>query len=153
MNRLRVWMGAALLLVTAACAGSGAAGARPGGGAGSNDIILADEITRAGGSDMLSVVQSLRPQWLRAPRGQRGSAVGVNTSSGGTDSRGAGFAEGSPNVYLNNARMGAAQSLRQIPIAGVRYVRFFNPAQANLRFGTGNPSGVILVSTEDLPQP
>ncbi len=152
MNRLRVWMGAALLLATAACAGSGTAGARPGGGAGTNDVILADEIARANGSDMLAVVQSLRPQWLRAPRGQRGSAVGVNTSAGGTDARGGGFSEGSPNVYLNNARMGAAPTLRQIPVAGIRYVRFYTPAQANLRFGTGNPSGVILVSTEDLPQ-
>jgi hypothetical protein len=150
MKRLSVWMGGALLLL-AACAGSGsAAGTRPGGGAGSHDVILVDEITRSGAPDMFAVVQSLRPQWLRPPRGQRGSAVGVNTSSGGTDSRGAGFAEGSVNVYLNNARMGTAQSLRTIPVAGVRYVRYFTPAQANLRWGSGNAGGAILVSTEEL---
>jgi hypothetical protein len=149
MNRLSVWMGAAMLLL-AACAGSGTAPARPGGGAGTHDVILADEIVRSGAPDVFTVVQGLRPQWLRPPRGQRGAAVGVNTSSGGTDSRGAGFAEGSVNVYLNNARMGSAQSLRQIPVAGVRYVRYFTPAQANLRWGSGNAGGAILVSTEDL---
>lgn len=149
MNRLSVWMGAAMLLLSA-CAGSGTAGARPGGGAGTNDVILAEEITRSGAPDMYTLVQGLRPQWLRPPRGARGSAVGVNTSNGGTDARGAGFTEGSINVYLNNARMGTAASLRQIPVAGIRYVRYFTPAQANLRWGSGNAAGAILVSTEDL---
>lgn len=138
-----------MLLLSAACAGS-TAGGRPGGGAGTNDVILADEITRSGVADMYALVQSARPQWLRPPRGQRGGAVGVNTSNQGTDARGSGFTEGSVNVYLNNARMGNAASLRQIPVAGVRYVRYFSPAQANLRWGAGNAGGAILVSTEDM---
>lgn len=147
MKRLKGLFAAALLVAAAACA---AAGTGSGGGAG-RSMILRDEIAANGAADAYTLVQSLRPQWLRV-RGDnsRGTPIAVETGHGETGV-GEGFAAGSPNVYLNNARMGSAESLRQIPLSGVQYVRFFNAAEANLRWGAGNAHGAILVSTEPLP--
>jgi hypothetical protein len=148
MKRLKGMVAGAALAVLVACASAGSGG---GGGAGARDMILTDEIAASSAADAYTLVQSLRPQWLRV-RGDngRGAPVSVGTGSGETGV-GQGFAAGSPNVYLNNARMGPADALRQISLSGVRYIRWFSAAQANLRWGAGNANGAILVSTEDLP--
>jgi hypothetical protein len=143
---MRLSVAALLALVLAAACATGGGGANRGGG--SRDIILTDEIARSGAADAHSLVQALRPHWLQVRGAGRGSAVGVHTRDG----HAAGFAEQSVTVYLNNARVGPSESLRQIPLAGVRYIRFFSPAQANLRWGAGNANGAILVSTEDVPR-
>lgn len=149
MKRLKRMVAGAVLAALAACASGGAGGGR--GGPGGRDMILGDEIARSGAADAYSLVQALRPQWLRV-RGDnvRGAPVSAETGFGERGT-GEGFAAGSPNVYLNNARMGPAESLRQIPLSGVRYIRWFSAAEANLRWGAGNAHGAILVSTEDLP--
>lgn len=153
MMRLKKMMAGAALLCLAACA-SGGGGGGGGGGAG-RDLILLDEIAASGASDAHALVSSLRPQWLRVRGDQnrgRTTAVGVINAQTGDYQVSEGSTPPSPNVYLNNARMGMAESLRQIPLTGVRYVRFFDATQANLRWGAGNSYGAILISTEDLQQ-
>jgi hypothetical protein len=150
MMRLKKMMAGAALLCLAACASGGGGG---GGGGAGRDMILLDEISSSGASDAYSLVQSRRPHWLRVRGDQnrgRTAGVGVTNAQTGEYKVSEGSTPPSPNVFLNNARMGTAESLRQIPITGVRYVRFFNAAQANLRWGAGNSHGAILVSTEDL---
>lgn len=145
-------MAAAALAVLAACASAGTGTAS---GAGGRDLILADEIARSGAADAFSLVQALRPQWLRVRGDQgRGSTIrmGSTDPQSGETTISEGSSSPSPNVYLNNARMGTADALRQIPTANLRYVRWFTPAEANLRWGAGNSHGAILVSTEELIQ-
>ena len=151
MKRITKLMAGAALGVLAACASAGSGTAA---GAGGRDLILAEEIARSGAADVYSVVQTARPQWLRG-RGDQGRGAGIrmgNTDSNGETSISEGSSAPTPNVYLNNARMGTADALRQIPTANVRYIRWFSPAQANLRWGAGNTHGAILVSTEELIQ-
>ena len=151
MKRGRL-IAAGLLSLAAACAGSGQGSGRV--GAGGRDMILPDQIAASTAVDAYSLVQSLRPHWLRVRDNARGAEVQVATRNGeGEASTGQGYEAGSVNVYLNNARMGPVDALRQIPLAGVRYIQYFTPAQANLRWGAGNANGAILVSTEDLPRP
>ncbi|HEX6040246.1 hypothetical protein [Longimicrobium sp.] len=152
MKGLKKMMAGAALVLLSACASAGTGTAA---GSGGRDLILSDEIARSGAADAYSLVQSVRPQWLRVRGDQgRGSTVRVGTTDPATGEAGVGQGSmaPSPNVYLNNARMGAADALRQIPLANVRYVRWFTPAQANLRWGAGNGHGAILVSTEELIQ-
>jgi hypothetical protein len=152
MMRLKKMMAGAALLCLAACASGGGGGGGGSGGAG-RDLILLDEISASGVSDAYSLVSSRRPHWLRVRGDQnrgRTAGVGVTNAQTGEYKVSEGSTPPSPNVYLNNARMGMAESLRQIPITGVRYVQFFNAAQANLRWGAGNSYGAILISTEDL---
>ena len=152
MKRLKGILAAALLSVVAACASAGAGSS---GGPGGRDMILLDEITTSGANDAYALVQSRRPQWLRVRgdmgRGQGTITVGLDDPRTGERTTAEGSSASSPNVYLNNARMGTADALRQIPVTGVQYVRWFSPAEANLRWGTGNTYGDILVSTEALP--
>jgi hypothetical protein len=152
MKRLKAMVAVALLAVSAACASAAGGGT---GGAGGRGIILLDEITASGAADAYTLVQSARPQWLRVRgdmgRGENTVSMGMDDPRTGERTTAEGSAARSPSVYLNNARMGTAETLRQIPLTGVRYVRWFTPAEANLRWGTGNTYGAIQVSTEALP--
>jgi hypothetical protein len=116
----------ALLLISAGCAPNGISGIRR-----ERDVIREEEILDSGARNALDLVQTRRPQWLRV-RGNQSLSL----------------APESPTVYFNNTRMGPSETLRGIALASVQSVRFVSPAQANLRWGTGNSHGAIVISTE-----
>ena len=116
----------ALLVISAGCAPNGVSGAHR-----ARDVILEEEILDSGARNALDLVQTRRPQWLIV-RGNQSLSL----------------AEESPTVYFNNTRMGHLEALRSIALASVQSVRFVSPAQANLRWGTGNSHGAIVISTE-----
>ena len=53
-----------------------------------------------------------------------------------------------PNVYLNDTKMGDISTLRDIPTDNIVTIRYWNDKEAQSRFGVGNVSGVIQVTTK-----
>jgi hypothetical protein len=92
-----------------------------------DDVITADEIERTTAENVLVLVSSRRPNWLRG--------------RGGTSF----LAEGELIAYLDGTRLGGAQELRQVTTDGIALVRYFDAASATIRFGSGHQHGVIQV--------
>lgn len=121
--------GTALLAVSGCASGSGSkSSARP-----NRNLILMEEIKRASAGNAFDLVQTLRPNWLHT-RGEHSIADG----SQGIDVL---------IVYLDNARLGGAQALRQIPVQSVTSLQYFDARAATYRWGNGHTHGAILVST------
>lgn len=123
---LLVCLGTALAV--SACARN--AGRDAGGGSGT-EVLRRDEITRSGATDAFTAIRMLRPVFLQS-RGRTSMLRNENTE---------------PAVYLDDRLIGGIALLRDIPANQVIEVRFFGPAQAQMRWGTGNSAGAILVRT------
>lgn len=122
---------AGMLVVLAACApAAGTNGGEPGPRSDRN-FISTEEVRASTAQNAYDAVQSMRASWLRKKRGEQSF-----------------YAQNDVIVYLNNARMGGLDSLRQISLGTVTWMRFFEPSAANYRWGTGHSHGAILVSTE-----
>mgnify|MGYP002760590530 FL=1 len=78
-------------------------------------------------SSAYSVVQRLRPNWLR----KRGPSSINNPSD--------------IVVYVEGSRYGPPPSLRQVDPLNVASMRFLTDDQATTRYGTGHDNGAILV--------
>jgi hypothetical protein len=98
----------------------------------SPNVITADEISRVNVQDGFEVIQKLRPAMLR-PR----QIASVNAQ-----------AKGELVVYVDNTRYGNAESLRQISASSIAAVRYFSAAEAQTKWGSGHPGGVIEVITK-----
>ena len=109
--------------------------------------ITAEEITRAGLSGTAyDIVYSLRRSWLNT-RGLNdfGEApIPVTAANGDVV-----VIPGEPQliVYLDNMKLGTINELHNIPATGVLGVRYYTPAEANYRWGTGHAHGAIQVLT------
>lgn len=106
-------------------------------------VITAEEIEHYGSvGSAYDLVHALRPQWL-TDRGVTG------TSDQGHDEGGTLVAgEQQLVVYLDNARLGRASELQQMGIAGILSIRYFDAAEATLRWGAGHTRGAIQVITQ-----
>lgn len=120
-----------LLAVSLAACAPAAAGSGSGARPSSRGPITADEALDTGAANAYEVVQARRPNWLHRR--------GAHTAGGGTDDI---------VVYLNDARLGGLESLRQVAAANVGEIRFYDAAAANYRFGRGHLNGAIQVVTE-----
>ena len=98
---------------------------------GGSNLILEGEIAAAPDENAFDLVQRLRPSMLR-PRAPAGSPEGEG---------------GGIVVYLDNVRLGGTEALRNVQRQTVREIRFLNAGDATMRWGTGHPSGAILVTT------
>jgi hypothetical protein len=125
MHRLRPHLALAAVVLLAAC------GARHERApvAESGELIPRHEIEAAHTQTVWELVERLHPQWLRKR--------GVNHLQN----------EGDVVVYLDNARLGGPETLREIHVGGVSSVRYYDAAKAQYRFGVGHTHGAILVST------
>ena len=97
------------------------------------DFIERDEIDESTSSTAYDLILAARPLWLQT----RGLA-NLRQAAGEEDIV----------VYMDNARLGARESLRRVPLASVQYLQFFNAREATLRWGGGHLHGAILVSTQ-----
>jgi hypothetical protein len=124
------------------CLSSLALAAACGGGTGGNlpeaprartsgDYISTAEVRANGFENAYDAVQSLRSTWLTRTRTSPGFSLPAEVV-----------------IYYNNARLGGPETLRQIPLATVTWMRYFDAKSAQYRWGTGHPQGVILVSTQ-----
>lgn len=112
----------------------GCASARPAdGGGGSSELITADEIASSHASNAYEAVAKLRHNFLS----NRGKTSILDTS-----------APSLPNVYLDGVPYGTMSSLYTIPAGDVLSIRLYRAWEATTRYGTGNPAGVIEVTTK-----
>lgn len=98
-----------------------------------------DVITRSQleGLDHLSAyeaVRRLRPVWLRTGRGADSFDAGIQGRRG-------------VRVYRDGAYVGLVDELRQIPVREIQEIRYLDPRQATMRFGTDHTDGALLVTT------
>lgn len=129
----------AVTLALGACGGGAGSGASPTTEPrrirGPADLITEAEIAAGSYQTALEAVQNLRPNML-VPRGV------------GSDESGLRAASVSIVVYMDDVRLGEAQSMVNIPASRVKEIRFVNARDATTRYGTGHSSGVILVTTK-----
>jgi len=93
------------------------------------DYISTEEVRASSAVNAYEAISSLRAAWLRK-RGEQG------------------FSPTDVVVYYNNARMGGLESLRQISLGTVTWIRYFDARRAQYRYGSGHSQGAILVSSE-----
>jgi hypothetical protein len=86
-------------------------------------------------TDLMTVVQRLRPQFLR-PRGA--ASFGNNRS---------GKSVPVAQVVVDGVHRGDVQVLRQLSTQSVKEIHYMSAADATTRFGTGFDAGAILVIT------
>lgn len=125
MRRLPSLLALSILLVSSACASSRQA--RPVSERG--DVIAQHQIDADGSRTVYELVQRLHPLWLQKR--------GTNTINN----------EGDIVVYLDNARLGGPETLREILAGNVASVRFLDAGRAQYRFGVGHMHGAIVVTT------
>ena len=130
----RTFVALAGLFVVTACASGGSASAPS--TRRNRDLITTDEIQRSSAGNAFDLVQTLRPNWLYT-RGEHS----ISDGSQGIDV---------VIVYLDNARLGGAQTLRQVPVQTVTSLQYFDAKAATYRWGNGHTHGAILVSTAPL---
>lgn len=126
MNRFAVAAVAAALMAGCASSQPAAQGAaRP-----DRNVISWEEIRATQADNALEVVRKLHPTWLRKR--------GTNTIR----------ADGDVVIYLNESRMGGPETLQQMSALTVTSIRYYDPGQAQYRFGAGHQHGAIQVSTQ-----
>lgn len=123
-------------LALAACASGGAA---TGGGSGTfrdPNVITAAELAHENSPNVYAAIQHLRPAMLQPHLAAQSSSINAARTGSG---------DYAVHVYMDQTRLGDISSLKTIPIANVKEVRYLDPQQALNRFGSGNPGGVILL--------
>ncbi|HEX5408572.1 MAG TPA: hypothetical protein VFW89_02250 [Gemmatimonadaceae bacterium] len=133
---LRSLTALAAVAIMAACASGGSTSSGSASTSPRRDayVITAAEIANVGATDAYEAVQKLRPNFLRE-RGQTSLSDPASTNV-------------TPNVYLNDTKMGDISTLRDIPTDNIVTIKYWNDKEAQSRFGVGNVSGVIQVTTK-----
>lgn len=139
---LRVSIGAALISVALSCSAS--SGATPSSSTTPRpdpDRITTSEIDSQNFRDAYDIVQQLRPVWFTRKSGSSTARrIGVSTSSSAI---GAGLL-----VYLDNARLGGVEALRQLSASAIGSLQFMDAATATATLpgiGSSVVSGAIVV--------
>lgn len=122
-------------LALAGCASGGAAGSTAG-GSGHQDpnLITSAELVKANAPTVYAAIQQLRPQMLR----QR---FGTSTSSINSPQ------DYAIKVYLDGQPLGGVDEMKTIAASTIKEVQFLTADQAQQRFGSGNPGGVIILTS------
>lgn len=121
---------AILAVVVAACASPGTS-QRTEGPRRDPELITQEELAATTATMLYDAVRALRPAWM-----QRSRPTAVLQQH-----------QAQLLVYVDGARYGTIESLRQLSTSGVASVRFFSPGAAQARFGTGHLLGAIEVTT------
>lgn len=110
-----------LLLTVVGCASTGT-------GSSSASTITREEILEANQMTALDLVRTVRPHWLntRGPMSLRSTPM---------------------VVYVDGMRAGGVEALADIGTTDVEEVRYYDPREAQFRFGTGHAQGAIEVLT------
>lgn len=104
----------------------------PGEGGEDPTRISQEEIQEVGEiSNTYSLVQRLRPQWLRK-RGRNSLQQ-----------------PGDIIVYIDDTEQGGPEALRRIDVIDVKSLEFLRPGEATMRYGSGHDNGAILVHLKD----
>lgn len=118
---------AVALLTLAACASPGVQGSTS---KRDRNVITRDEIARSPEHSAYNVIRTLRPGMLN----QRGNTSIANLDPGIV-------------VFLDGQRYGDVSSLDAMEAATIEEIRYLSAGEAQARFGTGYPQGVILITS------
>ena len=94
------------------------------------DLITAADMTRSHWPNAYELVRELRPNWL--------------------NNRGPDTISGNPTqvqVVLDGMRYGDVIRLRDLPVANIEYLQYFDPIEASGRWGLGFGAGAIYVAS------
>lgn len=94
------------------------------------DLITSAELAQGAYSNAYDAIRQLRPQMLI----MRGGASSITQQQSYTI-----------QVYLDNVSVGLNR-LRDLPVDGIREIRYLDATDATQRFGTGNGAGAIVIS-------
>jgi len=97
----------------------------------SPNLITVDEIGQVNAQNAYEVVQKLRPTMLRPRQMTTAHAQAL----------------GELIVYVDNTRVGTVDQLRQIVASSIFAIRYYSASEAQLKWGSGHPGGVIEVIT------
>jgi hypothetical protein len=97
------------------------------------NLITAEEIaTRPGLSTAYDIIRNLRPAWLNT----RGITSTEDPTAGGIQ------------VYVDEVKMGGLSELQSISVDRIQELRFLSASDATMKYGTGNTTGAIEVTTK-----
>jgi hypothetical protein len=119
-------------LLSAACASGGKAGTSANSVAatrGSRYLVTEEELAGVGDRSAYEALQQLRPTFLRSRDPQT-----INNPN-----------PAPIGVFVDGGRTEGLDALKRIRASTVKEMRFFEPQDANTRFGTGHNGGVIAV--------
>jgi hypothetical protein len=122
--RTLITFGAAALLA-GGCASGGASGASNQ-SVGTRYVVSQQELASNSDRTLYELLERLHPLFLRT-RDVSSAAQPVD-------------------VYVDGGRTEGIDALRRISVSQVKDVRFYEPAEANLRFGNGHNGGLIAVT-------
>ena len=97
-----------------------------------SQVITEDEIIASRASTAFEVIHKLRANFL-TNRGE----TSLNRSQSNPY----------PTVYLDDQEFGPISSLTSIPAAQITMIRLYRVSEANAKYGSQNPSGVIAITT------
>lgn len=124
-HALRIVIVAGAVLGAGACASAGSASA----GGARHNLVTAEQLERAGDVSLYDALRSIRPSFLRSrqPGSDIMSAVDITVYVGGLQ------------------MMEGVEQLRQMRAKSVQEVEFLEPHQANVRYGTNNNGGALVI--------
>lgn len=114
-------------VLTASCAASPNAA---NGGAASRYVVTEAELASLGDRSAYEALQQVRPTFLRSRDAQTTSNPSPTAVA----------------VFVNGGRTEGVEALRTIRASTVKEMRFYEPQDANTKFGTGHNGGVIEVT-------
>jgi hypothetical protein len=91
------------------------------------NVILQDEIDGVSAQTLYDVIRALRPAWLV----ERAPSMLVDR------------VPETPIVYMDGIRLGDVETLHQLVPSTIMSARHYSAIEAQARFGTGHPAGVI----------
>ena len=121
------------------------------------DLITREELLEIApkATDLLQAIRKLRSHFLQPQRGPRttnlqpgASGTSCDRTSGGPDCslRGGQVVAGAlPVVYVDDAKMGELEHLKNYPTENVAEVRYLSGNKAGMEYGLGHEGGAILV--------
>lgn len=130
------WLIVALGVGLSGCASTGSTGS-----GGDPSVLTAEQIAVSSARNAYDLIQNLRPRWLQT-RGQYSMQTTTQQTATGTVS---GMTAAEIVVYLDGARVGGADSLRQIDPRNLASMQRLSATDATQRFGTGHIHGAIVL--------
>jgi hypothetical protein len=130
MRNSRLLISVIVTLLCGACASSpsGSSAVIPAGG--SRYVITEAELANLGDRSVYDALVQLKPAFLRTRDTQTSSHQDLTPV----------------HVFVDGGRTEGVEVLRTIRASAVKELRFYEPDQANTKFGTGNNGGVIAVT-------
>jgi hypothetical protein len=95
------------------------------------NLISYEEVRSSNASNAFELVRSLRPSWLRTPRGPNSFSAPLDVA-----------------VFKDGTRLGNRTALSAIPTSMVRTMRFYTASDARQKFGGATSAGAIEISSQ-----